>query len=81
MAKVKDSQSNGIAERAIQEHEGMVRTMNLALERRLGEEVLATRAIMHWLVEHAAMILNRYHAGQDGSTAYDRIRGKRYKRR
>ena len=50
-SKVKDSQSNGRAERAVQEHEGLVRTMKLALERRLGRKVHSTHPVMNWLVE------------------------------
>ena len=78
-SKVKDSQSNGTGERSVQEHEGITRTMKLALERRLGRLVPSTHPVMTWLVEHAAVVLNRFHVSRDGRTPYERIRGKKYK--
>ena len=30
-----------------------------------------------WLVEYAAFLLNRHEVGQDGRTAYERLKGKR----
>ena len=48
-AKVKDSQSNGKAERALQEHEEMLRTIKLALQRRLERRVPATHPLTSWL--------------------------------
>ncbi len=78
-SKVKDSQSNGTIERAVQEHEGITRTMKLALERRLGKRIRSTHPVTSWLIEHAAATYNRYHVGPDGRTPYERIRGKKYK--
>ena len=78
-AAVKDSQSNGVAERAVQSIEGMVRTMKLALEERIGVPIPSTHAIMTWMVEHAAETLNRFLVGSDGRTPYERMKGKRYR--
>ena len=80
---VYSSQSNGVAERAVQSVEGQVRTMKDALEARLGAgAVTAPRggdpsSLVAWLVEYAAVLLNRYEVGHDGKTAYERLRGKR----
>ena len=78
-AKARDSQSNGTAERAVQSVEGMVRTMKLDLEEKLGVPIPCAHPIMSWMVEHAAETLNRYLVGEDGKTPYERLRGKKYR--
>ena len=75
-SEAKDSQTNGVAERAVQSIEVLVRTMKFALEKRLRLQIASNHAIMAWIVEHAAETLNRYHVGQDGTTPYERVRGK-----
>ena len=32
---------------------------------------------MAWLVEHAADVLSKYQVGDDGRTAYERLKGKK----
>ena len=54
------SQSNGIAERAVQSVEGQVRTMKLALERRVSCKIPVDHKIMTWMVESAADLLNKF---------------------
>ena len=49
-SKVKSSQSNGVAERAVQSIEGMVRTFKFALEKRIGQTVPSGHPVMMWLV-------------------------------
>ena len=78
-AKVKDSQSNGVIERCVQTHEGMTRTMKFALEKRVARSIPSVHPVMKWMVEHAAGTLNRCEVGKDGRTAYERIRGKKYR--
>ena len=78
-SRAKDSQSNSVAERAVQSVEGIVRTFKLALEKRLGVQIPSSHPMMAWVVEHSAEQLNRYHVSQDGRTAYERVRGKAYK--
>ena len=53
-----ESQSNGLAERAIQTITDQIRTMKLALEARLNAQIMSNHPIMHWLIEHASHILN-----------------------
>ena len=60
-----DSQSNGIAERAVQTVEGQVRAMLLALESRLDAKIPMTHHVIAWLVEHAADVLNKFAVGID----------------
>lgn len=82
---VYSSQSNGVAERAVQPVEGQVRTMKDALESRLGVGAVTvprdgdSSSLVAWLVEYAAVLLNRYEVGHDGKTASERLRGKRSK--
>ena len=58
-SKNRDSQSNGMVERAIQQVEEIVRTIKLQLEYRMGCKVPAGHPIMHWMVEYASEMLNR----------------------
>ena len=78
-AKTKDSQSHGRAERAVQSVEGIVRTMKLALGRRLGSDISCDHPVMTWLVEHGAETLNRFQVSNDGKTSCERSKGKKYK--
>ena len=71
-----DSQANGIAERAVQTIAQQVRVLRHSLQCKLGAIVPGSHAITCWLVEHAADLLNKYQLGEDGRTAYHRLRGK-----
>ena len=73
---VGSSTSNGVVERAIQSVQGQVRVLKLALERRWGVLIPARHCVIPWLVEYAAYLLNRFEVGQDGKTAYERLKGK-----
>ena len=74
-----DSQSNGVAERAVQSVECQARTVLIALQKRLEVKVPVTHTIVTWLVEHAADLLNKFAVGPDGRTAFERIKGKTYR--
>ena len=78
-SKKYDSPSNGIAERAVQSVEGQVRAMKLALEKRVDAKIPVDHKIMTWLVECAAEHMNKFLVGEDGRTAYERIKGKKYR--
>ena len=71
-----DSDSNGAAESAVQQHEGLTRTHNLALQGRLGVEISDDSVVMQWLVEWAANMHRRFNVAADGQTPFQRIRGK-----
>ena len=74
---VGESQSNGLAERAMQTIEGQIRCMKLALEDRLQCSVPCSHPIMAWLVEYASMLVNKYQpSGEDGLTCYERPHGQ-----
>ena len=72
-----ESQSNGIAERAVQDLEG-VRTHKLDLETKLKMAVGIGHPCIAWLVENVADIINKFKIGHDGRTAYERLKGKTF---
>ena len=77
---VGESQSNGVAERAVRAIANQVRTMRSAWKSRVGVEFPATHPVTAWLVSHAGDMLTKFQVGKDGKTGYERARGKRYHR-
>ena len=73
-----ESQANGRAERGVQTLEGLARTHKLELEEKLMEKVPVDSPVFAWLIEHVADIHNKFHVYPDGTTAYERIKGRRY---
>ena len=73
---VGSSQSNGFIERGIQDVEGQVRTLELAFESHIGEKIRSDHNITPWLVEYAAVLLNRGQVGSTGKTSHERLQGK-----
>ena len=71
------SGSNGVAERAVQEVEGQMRVILLALEENLGEEVKPNEPLVQFIPEFAAYVTNRMAVGKDGKTNLERVKGKR----
>ena len=71
-----ESQSNGLAERAVRTLEEQTRTMLTALEARIKVPLPSDHPILSWLLEHASYILNKYMTGPDKKTAYYRMHGK-----
>ena len=76
LAPLGDSDSNGAAESAVKQHQGLVRTYKLALRGRIGEDIRDDSIAMQWLIEWAAAMHRRFVVGTDGQTAFQRIRGK-----
>jgi len=71
-----ESQSNGGTECGIRAVRGQFRTIKLCLEERIGQKIPPTHALSAWLVEHAALLLNAKQVGEDGKTAWARLRGR-----
>ncbi len=71
-----DPQSNGAIEKAVDEVMGVLRCLKIGLERRIRTEIHARWPIVHWLVEHACTVINRYQVGVDGHTPFRRLTGK-----
>jgi hypothetical protein len=77
LSPVKSSGSNGIVEKSVQEIEGQLRAILLALEARVGRELNAKEPIVTFMPEYSAYLLNRRDVGLDGKTAYERNKGKK----
>ena len=76
-----DSRSNGEIENTIRNFQGMMRTMKLGLERRLSVEIPHTHQLMSWLAEHVALTMSITVRGDDGKTAFQRVKGVAFGKR
>ena len=72
-----DPQANGGAERGVQEVEGQLRP-KFGSEARIGVEITETVAILGWMTPQAADTINRFLDGDDGRTAYSRVRHRNF---
>ena len=75
-----DSKTSGKFENVGQRIERQFRTLRDALETRLHERIEPGHPAIEWLVIHTSDTLNRYRVGTDGKTAYQRRKGKAFKR-
>ena len=73
---VGESQSNGLVERAVRPSKDQVRTLRLALPKRVGCRVPPKHDLMTWIVQHAGEVTSKYQINRDGKTAYDKVFGK-----
>ena len=71
-------ESNGAAEKAVQDVSGQIRTLKLAVEARIGAMIPENHNMMDWIIEHAAYVLTRFSVGHDGMTAYERLTGRKW---
>ena len=76
-----DPLANGNIEVGVREVNVQIRKLKLGLERRMGRVMRAKHPVMHWLIEHAAFILNRIPVHEDGRTAYERMTGRKWRGR
>ena len=77
---VGDSQSNGLAEEAVQVVKGLARTNIAHAEELHGVTIDPTEDAQAWAVEYSAQMYNRNQRGPDGHTPYYRRRKREYKR-
>ena len=75
-----DKQSKGEVEQVVQEVQAQARTMRLALESRIGRQVHPSGNYFPWLVKHASLLINIFRRGEDGRTAWERRKGRAFKR-
>ena len=75
-----DSQSNGLAERAVKDAKDAVRTNLACLVRRLGQEFQGRHPILTWLVKYSVATVNRCRRGPDGKTANELRKGRKFSR-
>ena len=71
-----DSQSNSIAEKAVQDFEGLMRTWMSVLQDKYKADIPAEHPIVAFLVEYIGEMYNSTHIGSDGKTPYKRIKGR-----
>lgn len=77
---VGESQSNGAIENAVKRVQCQLRTLKIALERRIKKRINSEHPAFAWLIEWATTILNRYVKGASGQTPYRMVTGKETKR-
>lgn len=69
------SECNGSVQKAVRDMKDQIRVMRCALERHVGPAHLHG-AWFEWLIVWAAELLTDARVGQDGMTAFRRLRGK-----
>jgi hypothetical protein len=79
-ALVGHSQSNGEAEIANRAVSGTTRTMLDALRTNYGRDIPSKHPILKWLVQWSAQCLTRFQVSSDGKTAWQRERGRPWRR-
>ena len=75
-----DSQPNGAAEVGVLLTRRMFRMLELSLEHQIEKHIPIGHALVPWLVEHTAPLLNVKARGQDGFTSWARVRGRPFSR-
>ena len=73
-----DPQANGAVESAVGDTKGRLRTNILALEARLRHRIPPDHPIVTLLVPHVTFLMRTQIRGVDGTTAYQRLRGRPY---
>ena len=74
-----EPQSNGAIECGVRQFKGLLRTLCLALEERIGAFIPVTHPVMMRLVEHTTELLAKHLVGRDGLTPYARLFGKKHR--
>ena len=73
---VGESESNGRVENAIRRVQEKIRTLRHQLETGIKCNIPDTAPIMAWLIRWAAEVISKYAPGDDGKTAYERLRNE-----
>ena len=74
--QVGESQANGRAEGSVHQLEDQVRTFLGELEDRIKTSLTPQSPVLAWLVEYAAVVLNKYHVQEaNNMTAYEFLHG------
>ena len=76
-ARQGDKRSNGAAERAVRTSKDMLRTLKMALERRIGVTIPPEADVLTWMAEHGSYLHNRFQVGANGRTPDEQVRGRR----
>ena len=76
-SRVGDSNSNGKVERAIQDFEGLARTLRSDLESKTASKIKLEDTIVPWLVRHAGHLITICRVRSNGRTAFQMMKGRR----
>jgi hypothetical protein len=76
-----DSQASGGTEVGVKILRGLFRTLKLCLEGRIGRKIPITHPMTSWLLEHTSLLQNAQVRGEDGLTAWARVRGRAFGQR
>ena len=76
-----DPQSNGSAEVGVKLVKGHLRTMRSCLEAQIGFRVPVRHPLIAWMVRRVANLICWYAKGNDGRTAYQRVKGRDFRTR
>ncbi len=74
-----DSRSNGGTEIGVQLIRGLFRTHKLCLEERINKFIPVDHPVLAWLMQHTCLLLNACVRGDDGLTAWARVRGRPFR--
>ncbi len=77
---VEGHQANGAVEIANSQFGGMARTLNDQLIFNYTWTPPTNHLVYAWLVNHSSFLLTRFQVGVDGRTAYQRLKGKAFKK-
>ena len=73
--------SNGVVERGIQSVQGQIRVMKGALEDQWGVKIGSKHAVIPWIIEYAAHLLNRFEVSHDRVRALQGQEGQTHRHR
>ena len=73
---MENGRATALIERGNLTVEGQIRVLKDANETRIRHKITTDHPVLSWLVEFAAVLVNRYEVGHDGKTPCERLRGK-----
>ena len=76
-----DPQANGSADVGVKLLNGHFRTVRSCIGSRLGHRIPVRHPSIAWMIRHAASLITWCAKGQDGQTAYQRVRWRQFKTR
>ncbi len=74
-----DSKSNGGTEVGVHLIRGLFRTHKLCIEERINKHIPVDHPVLAWLLQHVCLLLNACVRGEDGLTAWARVRGRAFR--
>jgi len=73
-------ESNGCIEKGVQDFDGQLRCIKIALEGRIGQEIDAAAPVIEWAVQHTGFVVSRFRIGHCGKAPWERLTGKTWHR-